>query len=493
MDFVNAMNKYGYTENGALTNNNFSNKERDNVFMTLFFHTIRKMEIETYKKTLSVCFCKDKVKTMILLFNIRDVRGGKGERDLFREGFRHLMPFLDSHIVIDLLKLVPDYGRYDDMIVLNNSDMFEYIFELIKKDKKDMKDGKGISLLAKWMPSEKSKLDKELNFVTKFCKVNKLSMKEYRVMLSELRSYLNIVEKLISTRRWSDIDYDKVPSCAMNNLKKAFEKHDKIGFMDYIEKLKNNEVKINVKQLFPHTLSKQAMKNNSTDILNEQWRALVTETKKQTKTWMRDFVCVADVSGSMECGESNSVTPIQVSIGLSLLISEVSKPPFDNKLITFSERPTWHTVNEKKTFYQKVNALKSADWGMSTDLYSVFKLILDVAVKSKLKSKDIPGLIIISDMQFNQADKNNKTNLEKSKELFNQHELSLPTIIFWNVSQKCLDFPATDKDQNVGLVSGFSPSIMKCFMEYGEINPNKLIDSVVKDKRYDPIKEVMLK
>ena len=79
--------------------------------------------------------------------------------------------------------------------------------------------------------------------------------REYRKeYISPLREYLDIVERYMWSKRWYEIEYSKVPSCAMKKLKKAFERNSPGTFNDWKIKLEKGEVKVNAKVIHPHEL-----------------------------------------------------------------------------------------------------------------------------------------------------------------------------------------------------------------------------------------------
>jgi hypothetical protein len=92
---------------------------------------------------------------------------------------------------------------------------------------------------------------------------------------------------------------------------------------------------------------------------------------------------------------------------------------------------------------------------------------------------DIPDLLVISDMQFDEAELlaagGRKTAHAKIVELFasvgmqvHGHPLQPPNIIFWNVLADTVGYPAATDQKGVMLLSGFSPSLMK-FILSGEM------------------------
>lgn len=489
--FIKAAEQYTVTENGAITNRNFSNtdsKESYDGRMGVFFHivrgTSRYVVLEKFKKAE-----KESLKdALVLLFNLRDCRGGKGERQLFYWAYE----YLSTRTSAPLYTLIPEYGRMDEFVKYAP---IKLIAQKLDEDYAKMIRGESITLLAKWMPSENSSLDREFQpkfgrtFVQQYCMELATTPKDYRKKLTEMRSYLNIVEKFISSGKWSEIEYSKVPSKAMHNLKKAFEKHDPERFKEFAAAVKRGEQKVNAGQLFPHELLNQVNTTTGTayDILQEQWKSLV---QKYKVNGCPEWVPVCDVSGSMTSG-LGPVAPIDVCTALGILLSECLNGPFKNKIITFSESPTWHNVSEGDLAAKK-NKLMRAPWGMTTNLYKTFEMLATIAKAGNVRQDDMPGLIIFSDMQFDSACKNYRTNFEQAKVLFASiGHTRLPKIVFWNLSSKCLDFPVIDSNVDVGLVSGFSPALMTGFLESGDLSPVGLLRKTLDSERYQPVVKLL--
>ena len=52
---------------------------------------------------------------------------------------------------------------------------------------------------------------------------------------------------------------------------------------------------------------------------------------------------------------------------------------------------------------QKVQSLERADWGMNTDFVKAMQKIAELVQNERLEQHDIPDLLVISDMQFEEA------------------------------------------------------------------------------------------
>lgn len=494
-----------YTENGALSNAIVDPSGGYEGRLGFFYKAMRGVDLAIFDEYLSRAFNENMADAAVLAYYLRDCRGGKGERELGRRAINHIFHAFDSMqntyaIIVDaerLLKLIAEYGRWDDLVVLsatisNPNNIYELIWDQLRKDVVAMTANEStVSLCAKWLPSEKHALDKKTGFVKAFTEYVGISTKTYRTkFLTPLRQYIDIVERRICSGEWENIDYNRVPSCAMHKLRSAFQKHDSVRFGEWAKGLATGATKINAGQLFPHQVVYNATTNRDATqaaVLEGQWAELV---KKYSATNLFDrTLVVCDVSGSMSCG-NDANSPINVCIGLGLMVSELVKKPWRNHIITFSANPEYVNFSQCKSLAEKINKLSRAKWDMNTDLQKVFDLILATATKSKLSAIDMPQrIIIISDMQFDQAcGRNNKSNYDVVCEKYKNAGYELPQIVFWNVNGAYSDFPITINDQGV-LISGFSPSVLKYIYEGRIITPLDILQEVLNDRRYGPVRQ----
>ena len=79
------------------------------------------------------------------------------------------------------------------------------------------------------------------------------------------------------------------------------------------------------------------------------------------------------------------------------------------------------------------------------------------------------------------------TNFEAIKAKYAAAGYEMPGIIFWNVNGDAGNVPITMRDQNVGLVSGYSPSILKSVLQAKVLSPIELMLSIVNTERYSVI------
>lgn len=421
-----------------------------------------------------------------ILFWARDIRGGQGEREVFRNLFKYLVEE-NGEIGAKLVSLIPEYGRWDDLLVLENTSAWETVLNVIQSqlnlDRVSYKAGEPVSLLAKWLPSINASSKDSKRLGRKIATHLGLSEREYRKVLSNLRTHIRIVEQAMCSKEWSAIDYSKLPSRAAFMYRKAFQKQDGTRYAQYLSAVEKGEAKINASTLYPYDIVEQYLyKGASNDkTIDLQWEALPNYMEG------REFngLVVADVSGSM------SGRPMAVSISLAMYIAERNTSPvWKNKFLTFSERPKLQSI-VGSTIGSRIHNLSRAAWQMNTDLMAVFKTVLDAGLMNDVPAEDMPQkLIIVSDMQFDQCCRSNKrTNFGQIQKLYRKAGYEMPQLVFWNVNSYG-DVPIKAHNTGTCLVSGCSPSILKSVLTDSVLTPVDTMNETVYTERYDAVGEI---
>ena len=158
-----------------------------------------------------------------VLFWVRDVREGAGERQIFKDILLHLTEN-NTDVVKKNLSLIPLFGRWDDLLVLVGSSLEVEVLEMVKTAIQN-EDG----LCAKWLPRK----GKVANAIRSYLKV---SPKVYRKTIVKLT---NVVETAMCAKDYSNVDYSKLPSLAMARYQRAFQTNDCKRYEEYKEALKN--------------------------------------------------------------------------------------------------------------------------------------------------------------------------------------------------------------------------------------------------------------
>lgn len=486
IDALNQINNQTITTNGALA---LKSTSSDLVNLFGVVGALRSRTEVDIQTLFSNAFAEDRLLATKLLFYTRDIRGGLGEVRTFQIILEDIAKN-HSDILIKNLKNIIEFGRWDDLFVLIGTDcedaMWQFVSEQLKFDVQGCNNNQPISLLAKWLKSPKtsSKATSKLGRYT--ASKLKLTQKEYRLILSRLRSHLNIVESHMSANRWSNISYNSVPSKAMNIYRHTFEKHDTERFSTYIESVSNGEQKINASTLFPYDIVEKILYGHeSNKVLEEQWKALPSyiDSSKQN-----DILIMADTSGSM------NGRPLATAIGLAIYFAEKNQGAYHNTFLTFSERPAFLQI-KGDTLYEKIRMVSQAPWGMNTDFEKAMNLILDTAVLFKISPDNLPkSLVVISDMEFDNCTRTSVfrkgsntpwTFHEHLREKFEACGYVMPNIIFWNVRSQKDTFHASCDFNGVQLVSGQSPSVFKTVLNNIGKTPWEAMVSTLNNSRYD--------
>ncbi|CAL1409848.1 unnamed protein product [Linum trigynum] len=399
----------------------------------------------------------------------------------------------------------PDYRFLFD----STADLFA---DLLKSDMEALRseDYWNISLAGKWCPSIDSSYDEHLLICEAIAR--RMFPKEsdeqyqgieeahyaYRVrdrlrkeILVPLRKALEIPEVYMSAGEWSSLPYSRVPSVAMANYSDLFLKHDRERFQEYLEKVKSRKAKIAAGALLPHQIIGQLKHPEKTAVAELQWARLVDDMSRKGK--LSNCIAVSDVSGSMKG------TPMEVSVALGLLVSELSEEPWKGKVFTFSSDPELHLVRGE-TLMEKTEFIRTMDWGSNTDFQKVFDKILDSAVLNNLTEDQlVKRVFVFSDMEFDKAsrrwwleeeeeERKWETDYQAIQRKFREKGYNrVPEIVFWNLRDSSAT-PVVGTQNGVALVSGFSKNLLKVFMKRGGIvNCDDAMMLAIADEEYEKL------
>jgi len=474
--------KNSTTENGMVTNSTSLNNCVD-----LFFQigAMRGQDKTRLINAFTKAFGENPLTAMRLLFWARDVRGGAGERQIFKDIVTYLANNR-TEVMRKNIHLVSEFGRWDDLLVLIGTPLENDALEVIAKGLAD-KNG----LCAKWMPRPNVKnreAKRQAHAIRNFLG---MSPKEYRKMLVENS---NTVEQLMCANEWSIIEYSKLPSKAMSDLMKAFSKHDKERFGAYLTSLEKGETKINAGAVYPYDIIKN-LKQGNTRGANAQWDALPNYMDGNEER----VLPLVDVSSSMNCpaGGNANVTCMDVAISLGLYISERNVGPFEDAFITFHASPSLEVV--KGNLNERYNQMPHAKGGGSTNLQGAFQVLLDKAVRAKVAPSEMPTMmLILSDMEFNEAVGNrgwgsrtpswDDTAQEMIEKMYAEAGYTMPKIVYWNIQSRSDSNKPVQFDKNgTALVSGFSPALLTSLLAGKEMTPFSMMMEVIGSPRYSVV------
>lgn len=477
------------TENGAVAYRSTMNACLD-AFGSL--GAMRFSDDDEIIRVFSNAYNEDKSLAMKMAFYMRDVRGGQGQRKVFRVILKWLA---ENHPndVINNLDNIMYYGRGDDFMCLFGTQVefpvVKKIAEILRKDYTSMRMGDECSLLAKWLPSENTSSAETRKLAKKLINLLGTTPRDYRKTLSDLRKYIDVTEVKMSSNRWDEINYNTVPAKAAMNYSDAFLRHDLDNYVDYLQHLSVGRAKINASSLFPVDIIHKVYGCNGSKkdrvVLDAMWNALPNYLEGKNETG----ICVVDTSGSM------SGLPIEVALSLGIYCADKCHGPFKNHFITFSSRPDLVELRGED-IYEKVRNVRCIV--EDTNIEAVFDLILSTAIRNNCKQEDIPSkLYIISDMQFNEAQgyyggyygRKPRPFMQIMRKKFEDAGYKMPALIYWNVrASKCGMFHDKFDGEDIAMVSGYSSSLFKSIIDgtvYEETIDSK--GNVSVKEKIDPI------
>ncbi|KAK3018157.1 hypothetical protein RJ639_003827 [Escallonia herrerae] len=409
----------------------------------------------------------------------------------------------------------------------------DFFAESLKSDLQLLNSGelKKISLAAKWCPSLDSAFEKS----TLLCEsiARKIFSREsypeyegaeeahyaYRVrdrlrkeVLVPLRKALELPEVFIGANQWGSLPYNRVASVAMHNYEEKFLKHDKERFEGYLEQVEAGMAKIAAGARLPHELIASLGDADDGQVATLHWKRMVDDLGKKGK--LKNCLAICDVSDKM------AGAPLEVSVVLGLLISELREEPWKGKLITFSEKPRLISIQGEDLLF-KSDFVRDIECGANTNFQKVFDLILQVAVNRKLKEDQmIKKVFVFSHMEFDVASGYNvgrrrrggrgyvapdsppsyggygsqpphshrwETDYQAITRKFAEkgYGSSVPEIVFRNLKNSKAT-PVPGYQQGVSLVSGYSKNLVTLFLEEaGILNPDMVMDAAISGEEYN--------
>jgi len=494
-----------------------------------------------------------------LIGQTRDIVSGKGEQQL---AFMQIYGFYESGYAdlaasafFRFLVLGDEehpYGSYKDVKYLckylkektgrEDHPLIEFVTNLLlnalendysqyEEWKKDETQKKPIlSLAGKWCPREKSRegwvhailakkkftqylitaksKDAYSRAVIK-CKIH------FTKIIVTLNKYLETTQCKQASGDWSNIKFNSVTSCTMRKQSRAFANKTKKGeqrsvnddrvncasnYVSHLEAAKSDPKnhKVHGRRCNVGELTKDAclVNQNETaevDRINLQW-----ESNKDNNKGLGNIIACVDTSGSMECDEG---LPIYNAVGLGIRCSEVTSDAFKHRVMTFSTKPQWITLNDKATFVEKAKRIRNdPNWSASTNIAAMFDLILDVIIKNDIPPSSVEDWIlgIFSDMQIDYCGTGNLNTLYDNISIkFQEAGLKskfkvvypVPHILMWNL-RKTNGFPVLSTQKNVTMMSGYSSTLLNTLSDKGvnglkEFTPARMLQDILNNKRYD--------
>lgn len=459
-----------------------------------------------------------------MIGHTRDIIEGKGEYNLtymmiytWYDFFPELSKFAIKCMVQHASTTIHPYGSWKDIKYFceycksqthnKQHPLIKYAIEIANEQLKEddhayIYGSKDISLVAKWIPREKTSFGWlykyfAINYFPEYIEtasdahqLERAILKcktAYRKVLSTLNTAIETLQIKQCGHEWSNINFNHVTSISLSKQKKAFlniktngemrrpTDNDRINcatnFKAHIQKAVDGEIEMKGKRVGMADFTKQAIEllrqriecETQKNLLNSQWRDNSSQNKQLGK-----MIAMVDVSGSME-GD-----PMNAAIALGIRIAE--KSVLGKRVMTFSSNPSWVNLEDTDGFVSQVEILMKSEWGMNTNFYAAFDLILNAIIQNKMAPEDVQDmvLVILSDMQMDSGDSCNKQTLyDTIKTKYEAAGIRVhgvpykpPHILFWNL-RSTSGFPSLSNQPNASMMSGFSPILLNMFCEEG--------------------------
>lgn len=459
-----------------------------------------------------------------IAFQTRDVRGGKGERTAFVELFKLYAKWFGRTHVNYMLPLVPEYGCWRDLFELMKEPTLKkaclrLIVKQFREDRAVLKEGRRFSLLAKWLPRARSATFTGQATTIATALYPNLTCKQvrqrlYRKQLAEMNVALKTVEVPMCGGRWQTIEPGKVPGKALKLYRKAFLNRtletntqrsgqaDRVicaeHFKDHLERVMSGKATVNgANTVFPHEIVRAMERiyaeagGEEEKLLDAQWSAIRADVVGAGK--MGSCVPMADFSGSM------SGVPMEVSLALGILLSEVNHPAFRGGLMTFDARPRWLQFEEGASLRAKIRKAHDQPFGLNTNFEAALNMVLERLVRHRVPCGEEPeNIVVFTDMGFDDAAKVDGAGAwETLVESFQRRFAAaggwkMPRIVIWNLRAAYQDYHAKVDRAGVLMLSGWSPSAMKILTEgFTMQTPYEGMRAVLDDARYNAVRDAL--
>ena len=266
------------------------------------------------------------------------------------------------------------------------------------------------------------------------------------------------MEQLLAAGKPEAVEYDKLPTQALNRYRSLFARRDKERFFRTMAEKKLNTAAGYPHELFrpwfgrlPRGLTREELKR----IIDAQWRHLENFLPSEGG----GILPVLDTSGSMWWG--SELPPHQVAYPLALYCAERLSGPFRNRVCSFSSQARWLKLPEGDSVTDRLEALQQYSIVENTNVADVFRLLLETARRSGAGQDTMPRcLLILSDMQFDAGAEYDETLMDRIRLQFKYAGYEFPAIVYWNLDATNTGSPDSVRD-NVAMVSGYSPRILR--------------------------------
>lgn len=481
----------------------YYDKDLNNNILALYDEILKSIE---EKKFLDKIILKDAIEEnsiscIKLLFYTRDIEYGLGKRELFKDAINYIaLNYTDS--IEAYIKYIPKYGRWDDLYALFDTPCENKVIDIFKNQIEEDIKLDFPSNLGKWLKSINTSSKKSRYLAIKTAKGLNMSYKEYRKLLTFLRSKIGIIEQKISNNEWDKIKYGEVPALAYQKYKKAFMKNDFDRFIEY-----ENMNKVNKSIYIKHDKNKKLTLKDNLKLLiqtkdreeeSSKYEENFIELIKPVSLNTRKTITALSINKNNLLNKNNF---LMESLCLSLFYLYNNVGFFKDYIIK-----TKDTCNFKKIDIESISVLKAVEEIIKNSLSDylnieeILDLILFASIKNKMNNEDIIDevLIIVDDIKkiqyTNICSKDEKVHFEYNKyqRKWDLAGYKLPKIKILELNKdKSLELRVIN--ENFKIISGYRENIFEIITKdrLDLINldryntKNTELENILQNKRYE--------
>ncbi len=434
------------TENGALQLRSSGSACLDFFAEAGSARALSKTNPQLLEDMFLAAYAEDPATATLILYWLRAVRLGAGERNVFHVLHRLLFG-LSPEAVRANLPLLGELGYYKDYVRVAE-ELPELEADVVRLFAEGVRAGDYYA--CKWLPRRH--------------RLYALVRRELGMTGGDFRRHVAAcsatVEQQLCARKLEEVEYAKLPSLALRRYRKLFLRQDRERFLSSLEK-----EGVNASVLFPHEVfprvnnpwKREPFSADEAAVINAQWAALPDYLEGGS-----GILTVLDTSGSMTWRYGSRLRPYEVAYPLALYCAERVAGPFRNQIIEFSSRPHWIDLSKQETPAERMVELGRYCEVANTDVAAVFRLILERARAAKLPAEEMPAcVLILSDMQFDEGVSCNVTLMDELRAQYKYAGYAFPSVVYWNLA--ATNTGVADKE-NCALISGFSPRILQAVL-----------------------------
>tara|TARA_B100000424_G_C22933610_1_gene496695 strand:- start:606 stop:2249 length:1644 start_codon:yes stop_codon:yes gene_type:complete len=483
---------------------NFENEK----ITSIFFQLTRKIPIDYLDSLLDDCIKSNNVKILkdliLLTFHVRNYHSGKGEKSLFIHIYLYLYDNGYPETMTSLLPTIIDYGTWKDYNILaqnflekKNKKMVYIILDLIKNqillDKLEhelsieQKRKPKLSLVAKYAPKQNHKFHNLSKMLAlKIFGNDKSRLKKYRILISTLNKSLGTTEIYMCKKEFSKIDPNKVSFVSKQIYERSFLnlKSNADLYSESIEdkrhpddddrnqcrlnfkntENKENKIKYNLtfKNIINYLINPN-LTSKQKDVLNKEWNETFKFHKENNGNLF--LLPIIDISSSMK----GAISEIANIIGI--IISELTFEKYNNKIFSFTDDVSCVEFNEDDLLFTKITKLNNnLKWETRINIEKTLDNILQIAIDKKLNENEIPDIVIITDMDLNDAlvnhDLYNEIYLNFYNKFFQEglkninKPWKVPFVKYWNIKGD-FNVNINHNIKNIKIYNGYSQMLFE--------------------------------